>query len=211
MDLLSTLWKFSTWTALCETVEEIYTCNADEWYMWITSSEIISAERQWEEILFREPPQFCNWSALARKSPRSAVMESLSTALNLSLLTALCRARSTCNVKQATTSLQRNTPRVNMEHMFKNGIFSNFLCIIDWPMSVYYQLGMSFRRYEFPGDLVGLLWRQTAISQLLDVSPMPREVNSQSRQKSRTQSWRSRILTSGLCYAKLSESFACVF
>ncbi len=44
---------------------------------------------------------------------------------------------------------------------------------------VYNQLGIPIGRFGVSGDLVGLLWRPMAISQLPDVSLMPGELNSQ--------------------------------
>ena len=72
------------------------------------------------------------------------------------------------------------------------------------------QLGTPTVRWEVSGDLVGLLCRQTAISQLPEVSLM-RVEKSQSCQKSRTHSWCRGKLTTGLRYAELSESSAHVF
>ncbi len=75
------------------------------------------------QILFRGPLEMSNWSALTRKSPRSALVGFISTTGNLALLTTLCRARGTYSVKQAMMSWRKESPHVSIEHKLMNGTF----------------------------------------------------------------------------------------
>ena len=52
--LISTLWKFSTWTTLCKTVKEIYTCYADERQVWIILLQNNFWKRKMREELRQE-------------------------------------------------------------------------------------------------------------------------------------------------------------
>ncbi len=69
---------------------------------------------------------------------------------------------------------------------------------------------MLIGRWGTSGDLVSLLWRRMAFFPPSDVSLMPIKVNSRLYQKSGTYSWCCKNLTSGLHYARMTKSFACV-
>ncbi len=57
-NLLSTLWKFDTWTTLCEIIEEVYTCYAEKNYT--MGSEKTLEGRKCEQILFGGPLEMSN-------------------------------------------------------------------------------------------------------------------------------------------------------